>query len=88
MKVPSALINGEFNYLINPKHKDFSKIMIINKESFNFDARMFLWNNKIIFIFLLSHFKTMNLKNKITNQISKAVKTVFDYDLAEKITSK
>lgn len=39
LKVPSALVNDEFNYLLNPAHKDFSRITIKKKESFDFDDR-------------------------------------------------
>ncbi len=42
LKVPSAIVQGEFNYLINPSHKDFKKIKIISVDSFNFDERLFL----------------------------------------------
>lgn len=41
MKVPSATVHGEFNFLVNPRHKDFSKIKIIKTENFNFDERLF-----------------------------------------------
>lgn len=41
MKVPSAVVHGDFNYLINPAHKDFEKIKIIAKEKFTFDNRLF-----------------------------------------------
>lgn len=41
MKVPSALIPEEFNYLINPHHKDFKRIKIKNTHSFFFDGRFF-----------------------------------------------
>lgn len=41
LKVPSAAVQGEFNYLINPRHKDFSKIKIIKTENFTFDERLF-----------------------------------------------
>jgi RES domain-containing protein len=37
LKVPSAVVPGDFNYLINPKHKNFNKIKIKNKEPFSFD---------------------------------------------------
>lgn len=37
--VPSAIILGEFNVLINPNHKDFSKISIKSTENFIFDNR-------------------------------------------------
>ena len=42
MKVPSAVIQGEFNYLINPHHKDMNTIKIIEIEQFNFDERLFI----------------------------------------------
>lgn len=41
LKVPSATVQGEFNYLINPKHKDFAKIKVVKIESFTFDQRLF-----------------------------------------------
>ncbi|MFC2087880.1 RES family NAD+ phosphorylase [Bacteroidota bacterium] len=41
MKVPSAVVQGDFNYLINPKHIDFGKIRIMGKEKFTFDERLF-----------------------------------------------
>jgi RES domain-containing protein len=41
MKVPSAVVPGDFNYLINPRHPDFNKIEIIKKEPYEFDERLF-----------------------------------------------
>lgn len=41
IKVPSAVVKGEFNYLINPYHKDFSRIKISHQEDFPFDKRIF-----------------------------------------------
>ena len=38
--VPSAVINEECNYLINPAHKDFTKIRIQSTREFNFDTRL------------------------------------------------
>lgn len=40
LKVPSAIIKGEFNYLINPAHADFASIRIITIEEFEFDSRL------------------------------------------------
>ncbi len=40
LRVPSAIIKMEFNYLINPNHKDFNKIKILNIEKFEFDPRL------------------------------------------------
>lgn len=42
MKVPSAVVPGDFNYLINSAHPDSSKITITKTEVFSFDKRMFL----------------------------------------------
>ncbi len=42
LKVPSAVVKGDFNYLINPNHKDFKKIKITNSYNFPFDNRLFL----------------------------------------------
>jgi RES domain-containing protein len=41
LKVPSAVVKGDFNYLINPLHPDFSKIEIIEQVDFPFDKRIF-----------------------------------------------
>ena len=41
LKVPSAVVQGDFNYLINPTHEDFKKIKIKSKELFSFDERLF-----------------------------------------------
>lgn len=41
LKVPSAVVKGDFNFLINPQHKDFKKIRIIEITNFPFDKRMF-----------------------------------------------
>lgn len=41
LKVPSAVVKGDFNYLINPFHPDFKEIKITKVEDFPFDRRMF-----------------------------------------------
>lgn len=41
LQVPSAVTKGDYNYLINPNHKDFSKIQILASEKFPFDKRIF-----------------------------------------------
>jgi RES domain-containing protein len=41
LKVPSAVVNEEHNYLINPLHTDFKKIKIIKTKSFWPDERLF-----------------------------------------------
>ena len=40
-KVPSAAVQGECNFLINPRHKNFNQIKIVKIEDFNFDERLF-----------------------------------------------
>lgn len=42
LKVPSAVVQGEYNYLLNPLHKDFRKIKIKLIEPFDFDERLFV----------------------------------------------
>lgn len=41
IKVPSAVVQGDFNILINPRHIDFNKVSIIKIEKFDFDERLF-----------------------------------------------
>ena len=41
LKVPSAVVKGDFNFLINPYHSDFDKIKIVAHEDFPFDKRIF-----------------------------------------------
>jgi RES domain-containing protein len=41
MKVPSVIVPGEFNYLINPLHPSTNKINIKKIEPFSFDERLF-----------------------------------------------
>ncbi|MBN1619249.1 RES family NAD+ phosphorylase [candidate division WOR-3 bacterium] len=41
LKVPSAIVTREFNYLLNVSHKDFKKIKIGDFESFEIDCRLF-----------------------------------------------
>jgi RES domain-containing protein len=40
LKVPSAIIDLEFNYLLNPAHTDFNKIKIAIIKPFSFDTRL------------------------------------------------
>ena len=40
LKVPSALVKYEYNYLLNPLHPDFSHIQLIRTEPFEFDNRI------------------------------------------------
>jgi RES domain-containing protein len=40
LKIPSAIIPEESNYLLNPAHSDYSKIKLSNTEAFEFDERI------------------------------------------------
>ena len=40
LKVPSAIILHEHNYLLNPQHPDFKKIKLKETEDFKFDPRI------------------------------------------------
>lgn len=42
MRVPSAVIQDEYNYLINPRHREMSKINVVKVEPFSFDPRLFV----------------------------------------------
>lgn len=40
LQVPSAIVVEEYNYLMNPLHKDFKKIKLVRSEPFEFDPRI------------------------------------------------
>lgn len=40
LRVPSAIVPEESNYLLNPAHPDFDKLTINAAEAFNFDRRL------------------------------------------------
>jgi RES domain-containing protein len=40
LRVPSAVVSGEFNYLLNPLHPDFSGLIMERPEPFRFDPRL------------------------------------------------
>lgn len=41
LNVPSAVVPGDFNFLINPHHSDFAFIYIGGQQDFPFDTRLF-----------------------------------------------
>jgi RES domain-containing protein len=41
LRVPSAIIRGEWNYLMNPLHLDFAQIAVEPPAAFQFDQRLF-----------------------------------------------
>lgn len=40
LKVPSVVVEGEHNFLINPLHVDFLKVKVLKVEPFSFDTRL------------------------------------------------
>ncbi len=40
MRVPSAIIQTEYNYLLNPMHPKFNEVKIIFTQPFTFDQRL------------------------------------------------
>jgi RES domain-containing protein len=41
LQVPSATVDGDFNYLVNPRHPDFKKVKVKSIDPFVFDIRLF-----------------------------------------------
>jgi len=41
LKIPSAIVNEEFNFMINPLHSEFKKIKVVKARPFYFDERLF-----------------------------------------------
>lgn len=41
LQVPSAVVPGDFNFLLNPAHPDFDAIQLISRVDFPFDPRIF-----------------------------------------------
>lgn len=41
LKVPSAVIQGDYNFLINPGHPDMVKVKILEIQPYEFDSRLF-----------------------------------------------
>ena len=40
LRVPSAVVPGEFNFLLNPLHPDFKRVKLAAPERFSFDPRL------------------------------------------------
>jgi RES domain-containing protein len=40
LKVPSAVVRGEHNFLLNPRHRDFRRLRIGKPAPFEFDERL------------------------------------------------
>jgi len=41
LKVPSAIVPNEFNYLLNPEHDDFMKVKFVDARPFILDKRLY-----------------------------------------------
>lgn len=41
LRVPSVVVEGDWNVLLNPRHADFSKIQLASPKPFHYDVRMF-----------------------------------------------
>lgn len=46
LKVPSSIVQQEFNYLINPNHPDAARISVVSAIPFKFDERLKQVENK------------------------------------------
>lgn len=46
LKVPSAIVSGDNNILINPLHKSAGEVTVKNIKKFQFDQRLFLKNTE------------------------------------------
>jgi RES domain-containing protein len=40
LRVPSIVVDGEFNYILNPRHADFGQLKIGAPAPFSFDPRL------------------------------------------------
>lgn len=40
LQVPSIVMDGEFNYILNPRHADFARLEIGEPSAFSFDPRL------------------------------------------------
>jgi RES domain-containing protein len=40
LAVPSVVVTGEVNYLLNPRHPDFRRVRVGKPQPFKFDARL------------------------------------------------
>jgi RES domain-containing protein len=39
LRVPSAVVPGDFNFLVNPAHPQMSRVTVVSAEPFEFDSR-------------------------------------------------
>jgi len=41
LKVPSVVVPGDYNLILNPNHKDYGKVKVVEVKPFGFDKRIF-----------------------------------------------
>lgn len=41
LRVPSAVVEGEWNVLLNPAHREFGRVEVVRAVAFHYDERMF-----------------------------------------------
>jgi len=41
LKVPSAVVPGDYNLILNPNHTDYHKVKVVEVKPFSFDKRIF-----------------------------------------------
>lgn len=41
LRVPSAVVRGDWNVLLNPGHKEFGRVEVVESVAFWYDERMF-----------------------------------------------
>lgn len=40
LKVPSCVIHSTYNYILNCRHSEYSKVKVISRKNFHFDSRL------------------------------------------------
>tara|TARA_R110000744_G_scaffold237369_4_gene354856 strand:+ start:62034 stop:62495 length:462 start_codon:yes stop_codon:yes gene_type:complete len=41
LKVPSVVVPGDYNFILNPHHENYDKVKVVDVQPFSFDKRMF-----------------------------------------------
>ena len=41
LRVPSAVVRGDWNVLLNPRHAEFGRVVVVGSVAFCYDERMF-----------------------------------------------
>jgi len=41
LKIPSVVVEGDYNYIINPSHPNIGSVKIVDTQMFSFDMRLF-----------------------------------------------